>query len=203
MLTFDKEQHNDLQIPSNLRTTWLHTTWFLVQHPFLQFTNSPFSNKNQPLYNMKLNTTWLFTLHQKSCCTKVWLYSHNFLSFFQNLKFFHCKSWLHYLLDSMFCYTMPFPISIFAFIKIVSCLYEIWIIMSAKYGTCPTANKGLARVNWNLWATLYLRREHVFIIYNEDLYPNTNKNWIIMFLFITVFPLNLLTSILIYVILLT
>ena len=41
------------------------------------FYKSPipfFSLCNQPPFNMKLNRTWLFTLHQKSCCTGVWLY---------------------------------------------------------------------------------------------------------------------------------
>ena len=36
---------------------------------------------NMTTYNMNINrrsvfTTWLFTLHQKSCCTAVWLYIH-------------------------------------------------------------------------------------------------------------------------------
>ena len=50
-----------------------------VKPPYtITFYNSPiplFLKKNQPPYNMKLNTNTksLFTLHQKSCCTEVWL----------------------------------------------------------------------------------------------------------------------------------
>ena len=37
-------------------------------------STSPFTIVKLQFPNLQLNTTWLFTLHQKSCCTWVWLY---------------------------------------------------------------------------------------------------------------------------------